>query len=292
MKDNKSPDFEELSRLNEAALASRLDAVRAVLEHSGEKGRSLEAEAAALVREILPADYGLGTGFVAYRKEGEQSVRLSSQLDLVIYDAARCAPLARLGTCDVFPLEAVLAYVEVKAAIRSASDSAVDVGTDSLEYCLRQNKAIRELTTRRYWTSKPGTTTRVELMTTSWMPIRGFVIAFAAKGSVASDPGMLAQRMADYSRQLGPTAHLHGLFIVGKGYFRLKPVEPDQVGGDDQHVVEYVTEHALLEFSASLLRALARFPRPRTDWTPAIDKYYGEPSWSSCPPTTGSGSPD
>jgi len=280
--DELMPDFAELSRINETTLASRLEAVRAVLTHAGEKGRSLEREAALILREVLPSDYGLSSGFVVYR--GPRGTRLSPQLDVIVYDAARSGPLARLGACDVFPLEAVYGYVEVKASLRSDSDAVSSKSSDSIEYCLEQNKRLRELTTRRFWTSKPGTNTRVKLETREWVPMRGYVFAFAANGNVASDPGSLAQRMADYSARLGPSSHLHGVFIAGKSYFRTRAVEPEVVGTAEQHKIDYVTEHALLAFTSSLLRALARFPRAPADWTPAIEHYFDEPEWKTREP--------
>jgi len=107
------PDFATLTRLEDAALSAKLEAVRAIIAHAGEKGRALEEAVTSLLRDILPAEYGLSTGFIAYH--ADEAVRLSPQLDIIIYDAVRTGPLARFTACDVIPLEAVLGYVEVKA---------------------------------------------------------------------------------------------------------------------------------------------------------------------------------
>ena len=138
-----APDFTKLTALEEVALAARLDAIRATITHGGEKGRALEQSVLLLLRDILPAEYGLSTGFVAYRADGE--IKLSRQLDIIIYDAVRTGPLARLTACDVFPLEAVYGYVEIKATIQSSSDEAKKPADNSIEHCLAQNQELRRI---------------------------------------------------------------------------------------------------------------------------------------------------
>ena len=51
---NVSPDFLALSKIEEELLLSKLDAIRKVISHAGEKGRSLEAEVTTLLRSFLP----------------------------------------------------------------------------------------------------------------------------------------------------------------------------------------------------------------------------------------------
>jgi uncharacterized protein DUF6602 len=117
---NNAPNFSDLNAIEERLLLAKLEAVRAAIVHAGEKGRALENGVQTLLRSILPAEYGLSTGFVVYHTP--EGPRLSSQLDIIIYDALRSSPIVSLETCDVFPLEAVHGYVEVKATLRSSSD--------------------------------------------------------------------------------------------------------------------------------------------------------------------------
>jgi hypothetical protein len=286
----KTPDFSTLTRLEEAILGAKLEAVRATISHGGEKGRSLEQAVVPLLRELLPTEYGLSTGFIAYHAEG--TVKLSPQLDIIIYDAVRTGPLARLTACDVFPLEAVHGYVEVKATLRSSSDSAEAPSDNSIEHCLEQNRELRRMIDRRYHAQVPGTVVGSVRQQRTWVPIRGFVVAFAPEGTVASDAGAFAQRMADVSRRLGPPTHLHGVFVVGHGYFRTRPVNPSTAQSEDLWHVHYVREHGLAVFKMDLLLGLARFPRYPSDWSPAVDEYFAEPTWNSCAPATQIGPPD
>ena len=77
---------------------------------------SATQNARRLLRSLLPAEYGLATGFIVFQDE-QGNVRLSKQLDIIVYDAVHSAPLMSLEACDVLPLEAVYAYVGSKGII-------------------------------------------------------------------------------------------------------------------------------------------------------------------------------
>lgn len=278
------PDFSTLARLEEAILAAKLEAVRATISHGAEKGRALEQAVVLLLRELLPAEYGLSTGFIAYH--ANSTVKLSPQIDIIIYDAVRTGPLAHLTACDVFPLEAVHGYIEVKATICSSSDSVKAPSHNSIENCLLQNQQLRGMIERRYHAQVPGSVVGSARQSRNWIPIRGFVVAFAPEGTVASDAGAFAQRMADVSRRLGEPTHLHGIFVAANGYFRTRPIDPRTAKPEDWWHVDYVQENALAVFKTDLLHALARFPRYPSDWSPAIEEYFVEPAWNSCAPFT------
>jgi hypothetical protein len=277
-----APDFSTLTGLEEATLCAKLDAIRATISHAGEKGRSLEQAVVMLLREFLPDEYGLATGFIAHHADG--TVKLSPQLDIIIYDALRAGPLALLPACDVFPLEAVYGYIEVKATLRSSSDSVDAPSKNSIEHCLTQNRELRRMVQRRYHAQVPGTVVGSARRQETWVPIRGFVVAFAPEGTVASDADTFAQRMADVSRRLGSPTHLHGVFVAGHGYFKTRPVNPSTARPEDMWHVRYVQEHGLAAFKMDLLHGLARFPRYSSDWTPAVDDYFAEPAWSARAP--------
>lgn len=280
-----APDFTKLTALEEVALAARLDAIRATITHGGEKGRALEQSVLLLLRDILPAEYGLSTGFVAYRADGE--IKLSRQLDIIIYDAVRTGPLARLSACDVFPLEAVYGYVEIKATIQSSSDEAKKPADNSIEHCLAQNQELRRMIDRWFHSQSSESPVASGRKQGSKVSIRSYVVAFAAEGEVASDAKAFAQRMADVSHRLGDPTHLHGVFVANTGFFRTRPVDQRSVKPEDKFHVDYVTENRLSVFKADLLHTLARFPRFEADLTPALEDYFAQPKWSSCAPKTG-----
>ena len=114
-----------------ARVAAALGAARAVesVHHTGVKGTIREVLIRDLFRPLLPADLGVGTGQIA-ASDGV----LSPQQDVVIYSKDILPPALFEDTIGVFPVESVLATVEVKTTLtatelKSAHDAALMVQT-------------------------------------------------------------------------------------------------------------------------------------------------------------------
>jgi len=266
-----SPNFLELSRAEESVLIARLQQTRAVLKHPGEKGKNLEGEVAGLLKTFLPSEYGISSGFIVYEESSE--IRLSKQLDIIIYDAIRSGPIAKLTTCDVFPLEAVYAYVEVKSTITSTGDSAKEIAHNSIEKCIEDNLTLRRLQNRRFFTPSDSPVKADEVGKPDFMPIRGYVFAFGAEGHVASQPETLAKRISEASRKAGKTAHLHGLFVLDLAYFETIPINEKVAKDSDYQNVRYTVQHSLAAFRWQLFHSLSRFPRVPTSWAVNLERY-------------------
>jgi len=275
-----NPNFSKLSKIEEDSLVARLDAIRQTISHAGEKGRALESEVGILIKSFLPNEYGVSTGFIAYHTSA--GVGLSTQLDLIIYDALRGGPIARLGSCDVFPLEAAYAYVEVKASLCSTSDDAQEYGDNSIEMCILKNKMLRSMNRRHYY--KVTGVTTAGLVEKEWMPIRSYVFAFESAGNIAQNPELFAERMHTFLKRT-EAAHMHGVFVGGSSFYSTKGVDPRKAHPKDFYHVEYTSDHLLSTFKWSLLHGLSRFPRCPQDWTPALDKYdEAIITWKKFPP--------
>jgi len=224
-------------------------------------------------------------GFVVFH--AADGPRLSSQLDVIIHDALRNGPIVPLETCDVFPLEAVYGYVEVKATLKSSSDEAEKPAENSIEKCLMRNQELRNMRDRRY--HLPIGTVDTILMPAEWASripsIRSYAFAFEASDAITKDLMRLVQRMADYSKKLGNPTQLHGLFIVGQGFLSMRPVDQARAIPDDYFHTGYTEDHPLLAFKTSLSHALARVPRPHLYWAPAIEQYFQhQPKWTFLKP--------
>ena len=279
-----SPDLVQLSTIEERLLRAKLEAVRLAISHAGEKGRELEHQVRRLLREMLPPEYGLTTGFVAYLSP--EGPRLSSQLDIIIYDAIRHSPLVHLEACDVLTLEAAYGYVEVKASLCSTSDEAAKCAENSIETCISRNAPIRAMKTRVYREAGVGSPPSTIIHRRSWLSMRAYVVAFEAEGTVARDPDALASRMAQVLKRQGD-AHLHGVLVPDHGLFYTRPVDPDTAHQDDFFHVRYTTDHPMLAFKFLLLQGLATFERPPGHWVPAVDLYFShQPQWLEQVPTS------
>lgn len=270
---NKHIDYSKFISIEKEALTARLESIRAVLRQTVEKGRALEHEVASLIRVFLPNEYGLSTGFIAYHDD--DGPKLSSQLDIIIYDALRGSPLVNLGTCVVLPIEFVYAYIEVKATLKSSSDSAKKYADNSIERCIQKSKELRSIRKRKFWIPVQGSPTEVQLKEKDCLPIRSYIFAFEAQGSVAKNPKAMAERLANFMKETGNPAHLHGLFLADGAYFETVPVDSAKASPSDYFHVRYTTEDTLGKFKTSLISALTRFPRIPESWVPALDQYQG-----------------
>jgi len=107
------------NRLRSAFLAKQnhllaaLEIVPDLTGHGTTIGDDSEANWARVLREFLPARYGVAKGQVIDSQGG-----ISDQIDLLIYDAQYTPLLAKTANGDLFvPAEAVYAVFEVKQEI-------------------------------------------------------------------------------------------------------------------------------------------------------------------------------
>ena len=91
---------------------NQLDLTKSI-EHPGESGRAREQIVAAYLRRVVPADFGISTGFVFDAKGG-----ISRQMDVIIYRTGY-HPVLEIGGIRHFMVESVVAVLENKASITS-----------------------------------------------------------------------------------------------------------------------------------------------------------------------------
>lgn len=84
--------------------------------HSGEEGRFIEMVLAEYLREKLPTGIGIGGGFIV----DVHGKWVSKQIDIILYDSVRFAPLLRYGDAVIVPLESVIGAISVKRKLYDA----------------------------------------------------------------------------------------------------------------------------------------------------------------------------
>ncbi len=245
-------------------LKAKVDGIR-VISHPGEKGRSGENEVTQLVRSFLPTEYGLSTGFIAYHNNDYEidkiknvyhqktQVPISSQLDIIIYDALRSGPIVRLGTCDVFPIEAVYGYIECKMSATSST----------IQECLEQCNNLRKMKTRIY---RKCTNVNEGILVDDKSPMEIRAYLFIMDGESLGTTNTIKNNLENGLKTSGDNTVIT-VYIHGKGLYRQNL--PND--GTFNFVEE---EKALLNFKIALLEDLSRFPRIPNDSTPAIDTYF------------------
>lgn len=242
----------------EEILESKAKGIR-VISHSGEKGRAVEHEIMELLRSFLPSEYGLSTGFIAYHdldkeKEGleftaESQVKLSTQIDIIIYDALRSGPIIRLGSCAIFPIEAVYGYVECK------------LSTGDIQTCLETSNKLRQMRIRKYWKYAGINTSELETKD-DFTSIRPYL--FIVDGELLGDPIAILKKFNDNASKVGGEAFMTA-YILNRGFYRQKIGEYD---------FDLIRANPLLRFKTEMLEDLSRFPRIPPNYTPAINVYF------------------
>jgi hypothetical protein len=87
----------------------------ASIRHPGVKGQIREILITQVLRPLLPMQIGVGTGHIICL-DGKT---ISKQHDMVLYDRRLVAPLMFDQSLGLFPVEAVLATIEVKSTLRA-----------------------------------------------------------------------------------------------------------------------------------------------------------------------------
>lgn len=93
---------------------SRLYELSGGISHKGEKGAFREYFMAELIRPCIPSHFGVGSGIVvdAYERQSKQS-------DIIIYDRRKMPPIMLRGDRGIFPIDCVLAVIEVKSILEA-----------------------------------------------------------------------------------------------------------------------------------------------------------------------------
>ena len=84
--------------------------------HSGEEGRFIELALTQFLRDKLPQGIGVGGGFVVDVESGWNS----RQIDILLYDAAKYAPLMKYGDAIVIPVQSLISAISVKRTLYSS----------------------------------------------------------------------------------------------------------------------------------------------------------------------------
>jgi hypothetical protein len=295
MSPNYKPDFHDFASAEEDLLRSKLNSIKTSLSHPGEKAESAGIEMRQLIRDLLPSEYGVGTGFIAYHANesieekqivdkgatsyrytyhaDRDSITLSAQLDIVIYDALKSGPIIRLGTCEVFPLEGVYGYIEVRSSIGKRKDKQ---GKTAMQGIFEKSNALQSLRTRLYWRPLKGTYNRAVAFPfplRECIPIRSYVFILDGE-ALGSKKEIHEIIQADFQNYCGSEAFVHGVYVNGKGFYRSIASEESMTKA--KCTISLLNGAPLSEFKKALYIDLSRFQRAPDGCTIAVDKYFDQ----------------
>jgi hypothetical protein len=218
------------------------------IQHRLSRGEFRENELAELLRPYIPERFGLGSGEVV-----NSSGQISRQQDVLITDSVTVAPFIVSGRLGVYPIEAIVASLQVK--------SRLDAG--------ELTSAIANLTSmKQLLPIGPRPVTRVGegmigMGVTTAKPFTA-VVAYSAGASVAS----LIRTLAEASRAQEPPNRTNLVFVldafVATWGAADGKVELDPHGPMHLQIFE-AGEDSVLVFYAMLSHWLQRYQPPRLD---------------------------
>jgi hypothetical protein len=115
----KEPSKKRLVRIFEGVAEKMLMDFRQIqpqISHAGERGAQREETLKQFLEVYLPKKCGIGSGQIMNSRDS-----VSRQCDIVIYNALECPLLLTGKGYQLFPIESVLAVIEVKSSLNSKS---------------------------------------------------------------------------------------------------------------------------------------------------------------------------
>lgn len=229
----------------EAALIKALEEKRLAIDDATGKGAATESIVEErLIRPHLPPHMRCCKGSVV---ESLAPNAHSPAIDRVVYDESAASPLVFDSSHSVFPIEAVAGLVEITIRLDAAK-----LGED-----VARMASIKAMQTRCFVESIQGSTTKAQRVRRDCLSPRSFIVGLPA------DPSWDTQRIADTLRhiqlRIGSPTHVHGLYVIGRGYFETVPVEsPDE---PLFRIAGWTGDDRLFRFSTSFRQAFDRWPR-------------------------------
>lgn len=226
--------------------------------HSGEKGRLNEYIVVDLLKQILPRKYSLGAGFII-NTQGD----MSPQCDIIVYDGLHNRPLFGDKAANIYPIECVYAFIEVKTTLTTKNLR------ESLEAILKIRRMAKKgkyyKSQELIWEKKDGKFVGqyAQVASEVHLPPRSFVVAFGSE--LTKDKDSLIERFREECNQ--EHKHFHGLLILDENVFASRV--PNEFEPPKFRVAD---AHGLKAFLRTFLEVIREYPMGPMD----IDRYLGD----------------
>ncbi len=196
--------LEEQFSETEAALIGELRSAQTAIDHPSGKGDEVEAiiEAKLLLPYLRP-DFRIAKGSVVSFENPDDH---SPEIDRVVFDPIDAPPLSHGRARAVLPIENVCGLVQIT----------ISLNRTKLRSDIEKMVPIKAMTNRQYLTNLAGAVTQVVPVTEQWLSPRAFVIGMP---SDEWKTDTIAQALHEIQADLGPPMLVHGLYVIGSGYF-------------------------------------------------------------------------
>lgn len=248
-------------QMAENALITGLAAKREGIDDNTGKGAATEGLVEhELLLPYLPAGFRCRKGAVVTAAEPD---RQSLAIDRIVYMPAVAPPLVADEAHSIFPIESVAGLVEITMYLDARK----------LRDDLARMAPVKEMRKRRYVVPVESTKTQAIRGETDYISPRSFVVGSPA--DQGWEPGTIARALRRCEIEFD--THLHGLYVLGVGYFETIPVELPT--DPPYRIMAWTGPDRLFRFANSFRQAFQRWPSLAPNWAADLDGYVrGESS--------------
>ena len=212
-----------------------------------------------LVEPYLPPRFDTKKGSIV---TPENPNNQSAVIDRIIYDREAGPPLYLSKYDSVFPIEVVSGLIEITMFLTKTK----------MKNDMQHMATVKKERNRRYYIPHPTDPNLVIDGVSSSVFLRSYIIGLPSKTyckakTIAKDFGEL---------QIELSTHVHGLYVIGVGYFVTMP--PHKSQNLDFMVKVWDGNDRLFRFSNDFRQSFDRWPIKPKYWTVNLDGYAkGEP---------------
>ena len=241
-----------------------MNSAKRAIDHRSGKGDEVESIVEdRLLQPYLRPDFRIAKGSVV---TSENPSEQSPEMDRIIYDPHDGPPLSHGRARSVLPIECVCGLVQIT----------LSMDRTKLKLDIEKMTPIKAMRNRRYNANLGASVTLTVPVVEEWMSPRAFVIGMPSDEWKAET---IARALHEIQVDLGPPTLVHGLYVIGSGYFETIPSEPPS----PQHysIRAWTGPGRLFRFATRFWSSFHRWSGGRRGQTADISGYsYREPDIS------------
>jgi hypothetical protein len=247
----------EAVKETEESLVRLLNSKRSGIDDRTGKGSATERVVdEQLLTPHLPPGFRSSKGAVT---EAANPDYQSPAIDRVIYDHSAASPLLYDEAHSIFPIESVCGLVEIT----------INLDATKLREDIERMAPVKGMRRRRYLVPLPNSTTKVLRTEQEALSPRSFIVGLPTHPSWS--PEAIADALRRIQMELGPPTHVHGLYVIGVGFFQTVAVESPsepmyRIGG-------CTGPDRLFRFTTAFRQAFDRWGTLPTGWSVDLQDY-------------------
>jgi hypothetical protein len=252
-------DLSTSLQLAEQALLNSLESKRSGIDDRTGKGSATERVICDLLLEPqFPAGIKATKGSIVAADEPNLS---SPAIDRIVHDPSLAPPLVHSDDHSVLPIEAVVGLVEITMRLDASK----------LREDIVRMSSVKAMRKRRYLIPVPGTATQSYPAKVDALSPRSFVVGVPEDRSWK--PETIAASLRSIQIELGPPTHVHGLYVIGIGFFETIPIENPT--DPAYRISGWTGSDRMFRFTNAFRRSIDRWPRIPLGWAVHLDDYVG-----------------